>query len=88
MCWMIRELCVGMSRSMSTTGRSAIAALPARSARSSSRSQTLPRNGQELKGHAFFAYAANYLIDLDHAVIIDVKASRAIRQAEVGACAP
>src|SRR5271170_4665496 len=38
-----------------------------------------------LKGHAFFAYAANYLIDLDHAVIIDVEASRAIRQAEVGA---
>jgi hypothetical protein len=24
MCWMIRELCVGMSRSMSTAGRSAI----------------------------------------------------------------
>jgi transposase len=38
-----------------------------------------------LKGHAFFAYAANYLIDLDHAVIVDVEASRAIRQAEVGA---
>lgn len=38
-----------------------------------------------LKGHAFFAYAANYLIDLDHAIIIDVEASRAIRQAEVGA---
>jgi transposase len=38
-----------------------------------------------LKGHAFFAYATNYLIDLDHAVIIDVEASRAIRQAEVGA---
>ncbi|MGA0598472.1 transposase [Enterovirga sp. CN4-39] len=37
-----------------------------------------------LKGHAFFAYATNYLIDLDHAVIIDVEASRAIRQAEVG----
>jgi transposase len=37
------------------------------------------------KGHAFFAYATNYLIDLDHAVIIDVEASRAIRQAEVGA---
>jgi Transposase DDE domain len=32
-----------------------------------------------------FAYAANYLIDLDHAVIVDVEASRAIRQAEVGA---
>lgn len=38
-----------------------------------------------LKGHAFFAYAANYLIDLDYAVIVDVEASRAIRQAEVGA---
>lgn len=36
-------------------------------------------------GHAFFAYATNYLIDLDHAVIVDVEASRAIRQAEVGA---
>jgi len=30
-------------------------------------------------------YATNYLIDLDHAVIVDVEASRAIRQAEVGA---
>jgi transposase len=38
-----------------------------------------------LKGHAFFAYATNYLIDLDHSVIVDVEASRAIRQAEVGA---
>src|SRR6202140_5339668 len=38
-----------------------------------------------LKGHAFFAYAANYLIDLDHAIIVDVEASRATRQAEVGA---
>ena len=38
-----------------------------------------------LKGHAFFAYATNYLIDMDHAVIVDVEASRAIRQAEVGA---
>jgi hypothetical protein len=38
-----------------------------------------------MKGHAFFAYATNYLIDLEHAVIVDVEASRAIRQAEVGA---
>ena len=38
-----------------------------------------------LEGHAFFAYATNYLIDLDHAIIVDVEASRAIRQAEVGA---
>jgi hypothetical protein len=37
------------------------------------------------KGHAFFAYADNYLIDLKTAVILDVEATRAIRQAEVGA---
>ena len=37
------------------------------------------------KGHAFFAYSANYLIDTDHGVIVDVEATRAIRQAEVGA---
>ena len=37
------------------------------------------------KGHAFFAYADNYLIDTDNAIILDVEASRAIRQAEVGA---
>jgi transposase len=38
-----------------------------------------------LKGPAFFAYADNYLIDVRFGVIIDVEASRAIRQAEVGA---
>ena len=37
------------------------------------------------RGPAFFAYATNYLIDTDHAVIVDVEATRAIRQAEVGA---
>jgi transposase len=36
-------------------------------------------------GQAFFAYSDNYLIDLDHAVIVDVEASTAIRQAEVTA---
>ena len=36
-------------------------------------------------GQAFFAYSTNYLIDLDHAVIVDVEASTAIRQAEVTA---
>ena len=40
------------------------------------------------KGHAFFAYATNYLIDTDHGVIVDVEATRAIRQAEVGAARP
>jgi transposase len=38
-----------------------------------------------LRGPAFFAYADNYLIDLHSAVIVDVEASRAVRQAEVGA---
>jgi IS5 family transposase len=33
-------------------------------------------------GQAFFAYCANYLIDLDHAVIVDVEASSAVRPAE------
>jgi hypothetical protein len=28
------------------------------------------------KGHAFFTYSTNYLIDLDHAVIVDVEPSR------------
>ena len=37
------------------------------------------------KGHAFFAYSNNYLIDLKVAIIVDVEATRAIRQAEVGA---
>jgi hypothetical protein len=37
------------------------------------------------KGHAFFAYADNYLIALKAAVIVDGEATRAIRQAEVGA---
>src|SRR6476659_7247994 len=37
------------------------------------------------KGPAFFAYSDNYLIDLKFGVIVDVEASRSIRQAEVGA---
>jgi transposase len=38
-----------------------------------------------LKGPAFFAYTDNYLIDTDHAIIVDVEATRAVRQAETGA---
>jgi len=38
-----------------------------------------------LKGPAFFAYADTYLIDVRYGVIVDVEASRAVRQAEVGA---
>ena len=40
-----------------------------------------------LRGSAFFAYADNYLIDVKFGIIMDVEASRAIRQAEVGALA-
>jgi hypothetical protein len=36
-------------------------------------------------GLAFFAYCTNYLIDLNHAVIMDVEATTAVRQAEVTA---
>lgn len=38
-----------------------------------------------MRGPAFFAYADNYLIDVKFGIIVDVEASRAIRQAEVGA---
>src|SRR5271169_3048118 len=36
-------------------------------------------------GPAYYAYADNYLIDLKHAVILDVEATTAVRQAEVTA---
>jgi hypothetical protein len=36
-------------------------------------------------GLAFFAYTANYLVDLDHAVIVDVEPTTAMRQAEITA---
>jgi len=35
------------------------------------------------RGPAFFAYSANYLVDTDNAIIVDVEATTAIRQAEV-----
>ena len=38
-----------------------------------------------MNGPAIFAYSVNYLIDTDNAMIVDVEASRSIRQAEVGA---
>src|SRR5712691_318953 len=38
-----------------------------------------------MRGPAFFSYADNYLVDVKFGVIVDVEASRAIRQAEVGA---
>jgi transposase len=38
-----------------------------------------------MNGPAIFAYSVNYLIDTDNAVIVDVEASRSVRQAEVGA---
>ena len=38
-----------------------------------------------MRGPAFFAYADNYLVDVKSGIIMDVEASRAIRQAEVSA---
>src|SRR5215471_3407950 len=38
-----------------------------------------------MRGPALFAYADNYLVDVKSGIIMDVQASRAIRQAEVGA---
>jgi transposase len=38
-----------------------------------------------MRGPAFFAYADSYLIDVKFGIIMDVQATRAIRQAEVGA---
>jgi len=38
-----------------------------------------------MRGPAFFAYADNYLVDVKFGIIVDVEASRAIRQAEVAA---
>src|SRR5512135_476136 len=38
-----------------------------------------------MRGPAFFAYADNYLIDVKFGIIVDVEASRAIRQAEISA---
>jgi hypothetical protein len=36
-------------------------------------------------GQAFFAYVANYLVDLAHGIVVDVEATTAIRQPEVTA---
>jgi IS5 family transposase len=38
-----------------------------------------------MRGPAFFAYSDNYLIDVKFGIIVDVEATRSIRQAEVGA---
>lgn len=37
------------------------------------------------RGRAFFAYSDNYLTDTDHSVIVDVEATRSIRQHSVRA---
>mgnify|MGYP003640648220 CR=1 FL=1 len=43
------------------------------------------RSTAATRGAAFYAYSTNYLIDLDHAVIVDVEARTSVRQAEVTA---
>ena len=47
-----------------------------------SHSDPVPQSTAARKGSA---YSANYMIDTDNAVILDVKASRSVRKAEVGA---
>jgi len=37
------------------------------------------------KGSAYFAYSSHYMIDTDNTVILDVKATRSVRQAKLGA---
>ena len=45
-------------------------------------SPTRPRDAGRVRtvGSLFFAYCTNYLIDLKHAVIVDVEATTAVRQ--------
>src|SRR5215216_4117510 len=56
-----------------------------RSCPSSSRPPIRPRAGRARMAGSPFAYSDNYLIDLDHAVIVDVEATTSVRQAEVTA---
>lgn len=39
-------------------------------------------------GPAIFAYCTNDLVDVENAIIVDVEATTALRQAEVGAALP
>ena len=56
-----------------------------RSSRRGSRRPIRPRYTASANSVAGYAYSDNYLIDLKHAVIVDVEATTTIRQAEVGA---
>ena len=53
--------------------------------RSSFRRPILRPVDRSCKGPGFFVNSDNYLIDVEFGVIVDVEASRSIRQAEVGA---
>jgi hypothetical protein len=49
------------------------------------RSSSAARYTASANSVAGYAYSDNYLVDLKHAVIVDVEATTTIRQAEVGA---
>ena len=66
----------------STMRRSAVRPRSCRSHRAHRPGLTLDGGNGE---RAFFAYSTNYLIDLEHAVIVDVEATTSVRQAEVTA---
>lgn len=76
----------GLRRSRAQAGDHHASMWPAPSPRSSFRRQILATQWTgAMRGPAFFAYTDNYLIDVKFGIIMDVEASRAIRQAEVGA---
>ncbi len=59
-------------------------ALPPRWRPSSSRSRSgSALNRRPRRASFFFGYSTNYLIDVENAIIVDVEATAAIRQAEV-----
>ena len=60
-------------------------ASPSRSQRAISPVDPAARYTAAANTAAVYAYSDNYLVDLKHAVIVDVEATTAIRQAEVGA---
>ena len=76
----------GRSRSIWRFSTTRPSAARRRSSRSSSHPPIRPRAGPPpAAAPPFYAYADNYLIDLKHAVIMDVEATTAVRQAEVTA---
>ena len=78
-------ICVVLADRMDVAGKPGLSTMPVNSSRIDQTDIDPLRAAGAHKGPAFFAYSDNYLIDLKFGVIVDVEASRSIRQAEVGA---